>query len=623
MNPSGEEPFWFETFEQQLANLPAGAHLCQFYQSPAERLQAVIPFCREGIRRRQQCVCFVPDSGVQDLLRSLRTSGMRQTRTALERRQLVPITTRDPYFVDGHFSPEAMLDYLGTLAAQAKRDNYAGLRVAGQMDWVLQPEVDTASFLSFEGRLLDEFVTTTGSRVLCQFDRPRFRAEIIHGVLRTHPQVVIGNHVVQNPYFEPGTLVAKRDAVTEERRVEWMLSQLQDKTRRDMATADLEMWALSGASPSDLMRAATHLIALELKADLAESFDLQVTDNRLHLVADVGWHIPPLDGTQIWGNPTELFADRLQPGRPLIVPDWSTEGRFKRPTVFGAEGISSSAVVAISTQRDEHLYGLLGVHFKRPRTFSVDDIAYMEKIAAALAYATTRARSEEQFRTLVEHIPDVIGRFDANLRLIYANPALEALAEAPADSLKGKTMRDVGLPDSLAGLWELVLRRAWRAARKETINFTLETRDGERYFQGAIVPERSPHGGVQSLMLIARDLTEQQRAESERARLYEDVLLQQTRLQELVARLVDDHRHALSHVGHVVQAEQLTARERQILPLLAAGWSNREIASQLGVKTGTVKNHVAKILEKLDVSDRTQAAVRAVELGLARSTHPQ
>ena len=121
MDPSGEEPFWFETFEQQLAKLPAGAHLCQFYQSPAERLQAVIPFCREGIRRRQQCVCFVPDSGVQDLLRSLRTSGMRQTRTALERRQLVPVTTRDSYFVDGHFSPEAMFDFLGNLAAQAQR----------------------------------------------------------------------------------------------------------------------------------------------------------------------------------------------------------------------------------------------------------------------------------------------------------------------------------------------------------------------------------------------------------------------------------------------------------------------------------------------------------------------
>jgi len=52
------------------------------------------------------------------------------------------------------------------------------------------------------------------------------------------------------------------------------------------------------------------------------------------------------------------------------------------------------------------------------------------------------------------------------------------------------------------------------------------------------------------------------------------------------------------------------------LRLLAAGWSNREIATQLGLQTGTVKNHVATILTKLDVNDRIQAAVRAVDLGL-------
>ena len=129
-----------------------------------------------------------------------------------------------------------------------------------------------------------------------------------------------------------------------------------------------------------------------------------------------------------------------------------TEPRFKRPTVLGAEGISSSAVVAISTQRDEHLYGLLDVHFKQPRTFSVDDIAFMERIAAALAYAISRARTKKQFRTLVEHVPDVIGRFDANLRLVYANPALEALAEAPMDALRARR----------CAMWGYLIR--WRAS---------------------------------------------------------------------------------------------------------------------------------------------------------------
>ena len=121
------------------------------------------------------------------------------------------------------------------------------------MDWVLQPDVDTESFLAFEGPLLDEFVTTTGSRVLCQFDRSRFRPEIIHGALRTHPLIVLGAHLVDNLYSEPGALVVEDGGATDGRRVEWMLTQLQEKTRRSLAIADLEQWALRGAAPTDLM----------------------------------------------------------------------------------------------------------------------------------------------------------------------------------------------------------------------------------------------------------------------------------------------------------------------------------------------------------------------------------
>jgi DNA-binding NarL/FixJ family response regulator len=63
-------------------------------------------------------------------------------------------------------------------------------------------------------------------------------------------------------------------------------------------------------------------------------------------------------------------------------------------------------------------------------------------------------------------------------------------------------------------------------------------------------------------------------------------------------------------------AEPLTARETEILQLLAQGQTNPQIARALVVSTGTVKNHVRHIIAKLQVSDRTQAAVRAIELGL-------
>jgi len=63
-------------------------------------------------------------------------------------------------------------------------------------------------------------------------------------------------------------------------------------------------------------------------------------------------------------------------------------------------------------------------------------------------------------------------------------------------------------------------------------------------------------------------------------------------------------------------ADLLTRREREVLELIARGRSNKRIALELGISEKTVKTHVGHLLAKLGVSDRTQAALLAVEHGL-------
>lgn len=62
--------------------------------------------------------------------------------------------------------------------------------------------------------------------------------------------------------------------------------------------------------------------------------------------------------------------------------------------------------------------------------------------------------------------------------------------------------------------------------------------------------------------------------------------------------------------------DKLTERETDVLRLIAKGFNNGEIANQLHLSEGTVRNHVSAILEKLGVSDRTQAAIIAIQHGL-------
>lgn len=59
-------------------------------------------------------------------------------------------------------------------------------------------------------------------------------------------------------------------------------------------------------------------------------------------------------------------------------------------------------------------------------------------------------------------------------------------------------------------------------------------------------------------------------------------------------------------------AESLSEREREVVRLMAGGFSNREIGEMLGLSEGTVKNHVSRLLQKLDARDRTSAVLKAI-----------
>ncbi len=97
-----------------------------------------------------------------------------------------------------------------------------------------------------------------------------------------------------------------------------------------------------------------------------------------------------------------------------------------------------------------------------------------------------------------------------------------------------------------------------------------------------------------------------------------NALLGPTVTKRLLERFADDR----PRIGDPVALERLTAREREILCLLATGFSNAEIAQQLFLGETTVKTHVSSVLRKLGVRDRVQAVIVAFDAGLVRSASP-
>jgi DNA-binding NarL/FixJ family response regulator len=79
---------------------------------------------------------------------------------------------------------------------------------------------------------------------------------------------------------------------------------------------------------------------------------------------------------------------------------------------------------------------------------------------------------------------------------------------------------------------------------------------------------------------------------------------------------VEAPRSARGQRERLLHVEPLTPREGEVLELMKLGHTNRQIARELVISPGTAKNHVEHIIQKLMVSDRTQAVVKALELGI-------
>jgi PAS domain S-box-containing protein len=603
---------WPEMLERQLENAQPGTHVCPIYRSPAERLRVLRAFFGGGLMRGQQCLYIAPPDQADELSQALRDLGPSVS-TALDRGALVLVTARELFVRDGHFDPPAMLALHKTASQRARSSGFSALRIAGEMNWVLGADIGSQHFFEFEA-LLNETLPAMGGAGACMYDWYQTQPTVIQDVLQTHPVALIGEKVHDNVYYEPVDVLLGRGDF-ERTRADWMARRLQATTRRATALFDLCRLTLEGAAPVDMLRSAPDLITAALPLECVQLFELLPLGNAVQLVGSSGL-CPATIGSVEQLDADGLIAGAMRTGQPVVIYDWQDESGLKPLVLQDESGTTGSVGVVISLGRGEGVYGFISAHSHEPRVFSDDDILLLETFGSVLAFALATARGAVSFRTLVENAPDVIVRFDSDLRVIYVNPAIERVTGTASAELIGKTSHELGVPDSLVPTWDLVLRQVWRSAREQTVDLTLSTPTGDHVFDSRIVPVTGPDGSTQSLLTVSRDVTDLRRADDERSALFEQLVAQQRRMQELMTRLVQDPERTLDRTAAESHLQYLTARERQILRLVMAGRTNAEIGAQLGLSRGTVKNHVSHILSKLNVPNRTQAAARAVELGL-------
>ena len=222
-----------------------------------------------------------------------------------------------------------------------------------------------------------------------------------------------------------------------------------------------------------------------------------------------------------------------------------------------------------------------------------------ERSPARLIVADDHALVRGGFRAMLASEPDlqIVGEAENGRRAVELCRSLEP----------DLVLMDVRMPQ----MDGLQATRVIKAEHPATAVLMVTTHASDDYLFEAIKAGASGY--------VLKEATKQQLVDSIRVTLRGEPSINPELAIQLLRRLAREaHESAKSPPAKRLPelCEPLTPREIEILRLLARGLKNRQIAEHLVISPGTVKVHVQHIIAKLGVSDRTQAAVRAIELGI-------
>ena len=179
----------------QLGNV---RHVCAFFNNEDEEYRVLLPFIKDGFTCGDKAIHVVNPDQRLDHLQRLSAAGI-DAASAQQSGQLELLTNTETYLRDGRFDQDRMLEVFRQMAGG--NGAYPLSRIVCRMDWAM----DSGSrdgVVEFEARV-NEVWQHYDDAVICTYHLSKFGGDTVIDILRTHPMVIIGGILQQNPFFVP------------------------------------------------------------------------------------------------------------------------------------------------------------------------------------------------------------------------------------------------------------------------------------------------------------------------------------------------------------------------------------------------------------------------------------
>jgi hypothetical protein len=183
------------------ATLGKYRHVCAFFHSADEEYRVLLPFIQEGLQRGEKAFHIVDRELREEHLRRLETAGIDAT-AAEQRGQFELRDWHETYLRGGRFDHEKMLGVMQDISTQNREQGYSLTRILGHAEWSGEDWPGADDFLEYEARL-NQLAPQFVDPIICVYDLAKIGGRIVIDVMRTHPLVILGGVLHENPFFVP------------------------------------------------------------------------------------------------------------------------------------------------------------------------------------------------------------------------------------------------------------------------------------------------------------------------------------------------------------------------------------------------------------------------------------